>query len=312
MKKPELVTTAGSLYELERVFQAGADALTIGYRHFSLRMPGSFDLDEIKEAVNIAHSYNGKIYIALNALLHQDQLSDLDESIARLSQLSIDSIIFGDPAVYVSAKKVNSLIDLHWNTETTTTNYQMINFWAKKGITRAVVARELSLEAILETQRKAQAEIQAQIHGLTCIFHSKRELVKSYLNYKGKTHYLSGIAENQLMKEDMKYIEEQGKAGRYPIFEDEQGTHVMSHEDICMIMHLHEFIKGNVQSLKIDGLLKSVDYQEEAVNIYRQAIDELCNHPNRQPDIGWLEALKSIQPKNQPLGTGFYFREQIY
>lgn len=313
MNKPELLTTAANPLDAEKVLKAGADAINIGNEVYSLRMPGSFSIKDIKETIKTAASFKAKVYVSINALLHQHHLEGLEDYIKELNDINIDAIIFGDPAVYMATKKVAPEMALFWNTETTTTNYQMINFWAKKGIRRAILARELSLESVLETKMKAKTAIQAQIHGMTCIFHSKRELVSSYLTYKDKKNQLP-INAKQLIQDSnaQLFIKEHDKEERHPIFEDHHGTHVMSTEDICMINYLRSFIDGQIDSLKIDGLLKSTDYQQAVIAIYREAIDTLCDDPKKQIDPAWITALEELQPIERPLSTGFYFREQIY
>lgn len=303
MKKPELLTTAGSLSEIEAVLKAGADAITIGHEAYALRLPGSFDLTDTKEAVQLTKSYQASLYVSMNALLHQHDLDNIEDYIDTLNSLGIDGIIFGDPAVFTIAKKVAPTINLHWNTETTTTNYRMINFWAQKGIKRAVLARELSLQNVLETKQQSKADIQAQIHGSTCIFHSKRELVTSYLTYTNQTHRPS---KNNL------FIQEQKRPEKYPIFEDYHGTHVLSSEDLCMIDYLPVLINGHVDSLFIDGLLKTIEYQESVVSVYRRAINDVMKNPSKDVDPGLINELQQLQRNQQPLGTGFYFKEQIY
>lgn len=307
-KKPELLISTASLEEVERVFQAGADAVNIGTQPYALRMPGNFDLQEIREAVQIAQRFKGKAYVSVNALLHQNVLEGLEEYIRQLDERGVHAIVFGDPAVLVTVRHVAPRMPLHWNTETTSTNYRTVNYWAKKGASRAILSRELSLEAVLEIKRHTAIEIQTQIHGATCIFHSKRELVSNYMRYQDKD-----LNRENRDKDRMMFLKESKREQqRYPIFEDVHGTHIISSEDICMLQHLSPFITGNIDSLKIEGLLKKIEYNETVVSIYRKAIDHLSENPQGNLDPGWLEEIKQVQPKNRPLDTGFYFKEQIY
>jgi putative protease len=306
-KIPELLTTAGTVEEAEALFSAGVDAVAVGDKCYALRPRGHFDLPMIRETVKLAHARQRKVYVLMNGLLHHDALDQLDEYVRELEQAGVDAIEFGDPAVLLAVRQAAPGMKLHWNTETTSTNYLTVQYWAKKGCKRAVLARELSLKEVLEIKRLCDVEIQIQVHGATCIFHSKRELVGNYLRYQHGEHPVYDLLDRTL------FLKEQTRSGqRYPVFEDSHGTHVMSNEDICMIRHLDQIIKGGVDALYIDGFMKPAAYQVQIVRLYREAIDQLAAHPEMAPKEEWFRAIQAIQPKNRPLGTGFYFKEQIY
>jgi U32 family peptidase len=310
MKKPELLITAANVEEVERFLIAGADAVTVGHEQYALRVPGNFSLSDIEQAVKIAHGLEKKLYVSMNALMHNEDLVEMEEYVRNLSAFGVDAIVFGDPAVMMTVQDVAPEMKLHWNTETTATNYETVRYWAAKGAKRALLARELSLEAVLETKRNVEIEIEAQIHGMTCIFHSRRELVSNYFEHLGMEERRQKTRlENRLFVKETKREEQ-----AYPIFEDKNGTHIMSANDICMIEHLEPFLAGGIDSLRIEGILKTAEYNEAVVRIYRQAID-LCAEDAeayRREAPRWLEEIKAMQPDNRPLDTGFYFKEQIY
>jgi len=298
MDKPELLVTARDLNEVEQLITAGANALNIGSEQYGLRVAGDFSLEMIGKATELAHANNVKIYVLMNAILHNEALSDLHEYIAKLAAYGVDAIVFGDPAVFMAVKEVAPNIPLHWNTETASTNYQTVNYWAEKGIARAILARELSLQEVAEIKSKVKIEIQAQIHGKTCIFHSKRELVSSYLQHIGGD---SEHTQQGLFLQEHKRPQE-----KYPIYEDRHGTHIMSEHDLCMINHIEKFIAAGIDSLKIEGLLHNSNYVVNVTKLYRKAIDNVAESPNL------LAKIAELQPANSPLGTGFYFKEQYY
>ncbi|MBP1931239.1 peptidase U32 family protein [Ammoniphilus resinae] len=301
--KTELVVSAGSVEEVQRLFQAGADAVEIGQARYSLRMPGSFDSSMIKETMQIARHFDKKVYVSVNTLFHPDLVEELASYLGQLQELSVHAIIFGDPAVLMAARENAPTIPLHWSTETTSTSYRTVNYWGKKGASRAILARELSFEEVIGVKQNTTHEVQVQIHGMTCIFHSKRSLVSNYMDHRKDGRELDLPL----------YIKEDNRDdANYPIFQDEQGTHVMSAEDICMIEQLPTFIQHGFDALKIDGILKSAEYNETVVSVYRRAIDDLMEDPNRGVDSAWMEEIKRIQPETRPLGTGFYFKEQVY
>ncbi|OEF98910.1 peptidase U32 [Vulcanibacillus modesticaldus] len=305
LKKPELLITAKNLDEIKYLADSGADAFNIGGDIYGLRVAGIFTLEMIKEAVKIAKEKQKKIYVMMNAILHNDSLNGLEDYLTKLVEYDVDGIVFGDPAVFITAKEIAPDLQLHLNTETTITNAETINFWAKRGVTRAVLARELSLEEVIDIKNKVNIEIQVQVHGLTCIFHSKRSLLTNYFEHLGYNKLLP----QESRKKQLHLREKKRPDERYPIFEDSHGTHIMSDHDICMIEHIDKFIGAGIDSLKIEGILHSTDYLVNVTKLYRKAIDNVLSGKEN----GYLvEQIKKIQPKNRPLNTGFYFKEQIY
>lgn len=305
-KKPELLTNARNVDEVIQYLQAGADAVVVGNETYGLRSPGNFDQAMIEEAVNMAHASGDKIYMLMNALLHHDQAQGLEDTISQLDQAGVDAIIFGDPAVLFAARKVAPKMKLFWNTETTSTNYHTVNFWAKKGASRAILARELSLTEVIGVKEHSTIEVQAQVHGMTCIFHSKRQLVSNYLRYQGNEQLEPDKESHLFLKENTR------DAHQYPVYEDYHGTHIMSSEDICMLEHLPAFLQAGIDSLYIEGILKPASYNRQVISIYRRVIDLLLENPEAGVDERWMEELRRIQPAGRPLGTGFYFKAQIY
>ncbi|NBI29713.1 peptidase U32 family protein [Chengkuizengella marina] len=307
-QKPELLTTAGSIEELERLIQAGADAVNIGHSEYGVRLPGNFNLEEVKLSVQIAHAKGVKIYVAVNNIFNNAQLETLPSYLKTLHDCHVDAIVFGDPAIISILKQLNITMDLHWNTEMTSTNYVTANYWGTKGATRMILARELNLEEIQEISGKLKLESQIQIHGITNIYHSKRELVKSYMGHIGKKE-----TENFDQNRNMYLVEYERQDLKLPIFEDENGTHIMSADDICTIDVLDEVLEEPVDSVKIEGLLKSIEYNETVVRCYREAIDLYFEDPDSykfKPE--WLEKIKQVQDPNRELSYGFFFKEQVY
>jgi U32 family peptidase len=217
--------------------------------------------------------------------------------------------VFGDPAVLMAAREVAPDMSLHWNTETTATNWYTCNYWGRKGAKRAVLARELSMDTIVEMKENAEVEIEVQVHGMTCMFQSKRSLLGNYFEYRGKAMEIENRKEQRNM-----FLHDEERHNKYPIYEDENGTHIMSPNDMCIVDELGEMIEAGIDSFKIDGVLKSSDYILGVTKLYRKAID-LCIEDEDQYDEqkdGFLEEAKSLQPENRPLDTGFFFKETVY
>lgn len=309
MKQTELLVTPITVNDILPLSEAGADAFVIGEQRYGLRLAGEFKRDEVKKAVELAHSKGKKVYLAMNAIFHNEKIDELANYIQFASAAKVDAIIFGDPAVLMAAKEAAPDMKLHWSTETTGTNWYTCNYWGRKGAKRAVLAREINMEAIVETKEKAEVEIEVQVHGMSCMFQSKRSLLGNYYEYQGKVMEV----ENRKLQDNM-FLHDKERENKYPIFEDENGTHIMSPNDICIIDELQEMLETGVDSFKIDGILKSPEYILAVTRMYRKAIDLYYEDPDLYEDQKdeLLSEIEEIQPSNRPLDTGFFFKETVY
>lgn len=309
MNKPELLVTPTSVEDIGPLVSAGADAFVVGEQRYGLRLAGDFTREDVKEAVQLAHKHGKKVYVAMNALFHNDKVPELEGYISFLNEINVDAIIFGDPAVLMAARSAAPDMKLHWNTETTATNWYTCNYWGRKGAKRAVLAREINMDAIIEIKENAEVEIEVQVHGMTAMFQSKRSLLGNYYEYQGKALEV----ENRKQEKNM-FLHDKERENKYPIFEDENGTHIMSPNDICIIDELQEMIEAGIDSFKIDGILKTPEYIAEVTKLYRKAIDLCVEDPDQYDEIkdGLLNEVEEIQPANRPLDTGFFFKETVY
>ncbi|RXZ84480.1 U32 family peptidase [Paenibacillaceae bacterium] len=318
--KPELLVTAASIDELIRLMDAGADAFLIGEARYGLRLAGSFTVESIKQAVEAARPRGVKIYVAVNNLMDNETAAMLPEYLKQVAAAGADAVVFGDPAVLMAARTAAPDLKLHWNAEMTSTSYGTANFWGRKGAVRVVLARELNMEQVIETKANTALEVQVQVHGMTNIYHSKRSLVHSYADYQSQT--LSAqlqdnsapaghIAADQ--ERGLYLIEVERPDERYPIYEDDNGTHIMSSDDICMLENLHELLEAGIDSFKIEGILKSPDYNEAVVRSYRKVIDLYCEAPELYEfEEQWLDGIRALQDPQRELSFGFFFKEQVY
>ncbi|WP_423407490.1 peptidase U32 family protein [Heyndrickxia sp. MSNUG] len=309
MKKPELLVTPVSVNDIIPLAEAGADAFVVGEQKFGLRLAGEFSRDDVKTAVELAHSKGKEVYVAMNALFHNEKIELLGEYLTFLKEINVDAVIFGDPAVLMAAKEHTPDLKLHWSTETTGTNWYTCNYWGRKGAKRAVLAREINMDTIVEMKENAEVEIEVQVHGMMNMFQSKRPLLGHYFEYQGKAMEV----ENRKKEQNM-FLHDKERENKYPIFEDENGTHIMSPNDICIIDELTELVEAGIDSFKIDGILKSPEYILEVTKLYRKAIDLAVEEPDQYEDEkeGLLAAAEEIQPPNRPLDTGFFFKETVY
>jgi putative protease len=309
LTKPELLVTPISVDDIVPLVEAGADAFVIGEQRYGLRLAGEFNREDVAKAIALAHANGKKVYVAMNAIFHNEKVEELAEYLRFVSSVNADAVIFGDPAVLMTAREVAPEMKLHWSTETTGTNWYTCNYWGRKGAKRAVLAREINMDAIIETKEQAEVEIEVQVHGMSCMFQSKRSLLGNYFEYQGKVMEV----ENHKQQKDM-FLHDKERGNKYPIFEDDNGTHIMSPNDICIIDELQDMLEAGVDSFKIDGILKSPGYILAVTKIYREAIDLYFENPDLYEDKKdeLLEKIEEIQPANRPLDTGFFFKETVY
>jgi putative protease len=309
MKKPELYISAGSMEEAKTYIEAGADAVAVGEHRFGMRLPGEVTADDLNDLIPWAHERGAKVYVMVNKIMDNELLPLLPEYLSRIRQLRADGVVFGDPAVLIAIRQAAPGMPLHWNAEMTSTNYETARYWRTKGATRVVLARELNLEETLEIKNMLpDMEVQVQVHGITNIYHSKRSLVTNYEDHQGSgANALKGVQDGLFL------IEQERKDERFPLYEDENGTHIMSSDDICMLENLHELMEGHIDSLRIEGLLKSPAYNVAVVRSYRQAIDAYCADPEHYVfQEQWLDAIRELQDPKRELTYGFFYKEQVY
>ncbi|MDQ1235310.1 putative protease [Paenibacillus sp. SORGH_AS306] len=308
-KKPELLVTASSLEELYRLAEAGADAFLIGEERYGMRLSGEFNVEDIAQAVDYAHEHGKRIYVAVNNLMTNDLLEGLPDYMKQMAKLQVDGIEFGDPAIVGLAREYAPEIALHWNAEMTSTNATTANYWGRKGATRAVLARELNMDEITGMIDTLEVEAQVQVHGMTNIYHSKRRLVGSYMQHQGRPVDGDDLG----LQRGLFLIEAERRDEKFPIYEDNNGTHIMSSEDVCILEDLHLLMEAGVQSFKIEGILKSIAYNETAVRMFRQAIDQYVQDPEQYEfDESWMDEIRRMQDPERELSFGFFYKEQVF
>lgn len=315
MNKPELLAPAGDLEKLKIAIAYGADAVYLGGEVFGLRASSkNFTIDEIKEGLEFAHSRGRKVYVTLNIIPHNEDLSELPEYVETLDEIGVDAVIVSDPGVVLVVKDIAPNMEIHLSTQANTTNYLSAIFWHKLGVRRIVLARELSLDEIKEIIEKIppELEIETFIHGAMCISYSGRCLLSNYMTHRDANR--GECAQPCRWKYNL--VEEKRPGEYYPIYEDEKGTYIYNSKDLCTIEHIPELISAGIKSLKIEGRMKSPYYVATVVRSYRMAIDEYLADPlNYRYDEKWLEEIKKASHRDHT--TGFYFKkptgnEQLY
>ncbi|MCI5603883.1 MAG: U32 family peptidase [Clostridiales bacterium] len=272
-RHPELLIPASSLEVLKVAVIFGADAVYIGGEAFGLRAKAkNFTLEEMKEGVEFAHEHNVKVYVTANILAHNRDLEGAYEYFEELKDVKPDALIISDPAIFTIAKEVLPDMEIHISTQANNTNYGTFNFWYKQGAKRVVTARELSLEEIKEIRRNIpdDLEIETFVHGAMCISYSGRCLLSSFMagrdaNQGACTHPCR-----------WKYsVVEESRPGQYmPVYENERGTYIFNSKDLCMIEHIKELVESGIDSLKIEGRMKTALYVATVARTYRMALDD--------------------------------------
>lgn len=272
-RHPELLIPASSLEVLKVAVIFGADAVYIGGEAFGLRAKAkNFTLQEMKEGVIFAHEHNVKVYVTANILAHNKDLSAAYEYFAELKEVCPDALIISDPAIFTIAREVLPETEIHISTQANNTNYGTFNFWYKLGAKRVVTARELSLEEIREIKKNIpeDLEIETFVHGAMCISYSGRCLLSSFMagrdaNQGACTHPCR-----------WKYsVVEESRPGEYmPVYENERGTYIFNSKDLCMIEHIPDLVEAGIDSLKIEGRMKTALYVATVARTYRMALDD--------------------------------------
>ncbi|MBN3525738.1 peptidase U32 family protein [Paenibacillus apiarius] len=308
--EPELLVTAGSVAEVELMLQAGANAVFVGEQQYGMRLPGEMTLERIKESMRAVRDHQAKLYVAVNNIFHNERLDGLSTYLQRLEQIGVDAIAFGDPAVLMTARTAAPHLKLHWNAEMTSTNYITAQYWQKRGSSRFVVARELNMDQVVEMKHKLpDMEVQIQVHGMTNIYHSKRHLLQHYLRHIDKEEQVNEVG----MERKLFLIERERQDEKFPLYEDSNGTHIMSSDDVCILEDLKQLLDARIDSFKVEGLLKSAAYNETVVRVYREAIDAYIADPDSYRfKEEWMERIRAVQDPERELSFGFFYKEQMY
>ena len=305
MEKIELLAPAGDLEKLKTAIDYGADAVYFGGEVFSLRAgAGNFTKEEMIEGIKYVHDHGKKCHLTLNIFPHNYDIDALEKYLHEIKDFGIDAFIVSDPGTIMMVKDIIPNAEIHLSTQAILTNYKTAEFWAKQGVKRVVMARELSLEEMITMREKIPAELdtEAFIQGAMCISYSGRCLLSNFMIQRDAN---KGECAHPC-RWKYKIIEEQRPGEEYPIEEDERGTYIMNSKDLCMIEHIPDLVKAGISSAKIEGRMKSAFYVATVVGVYRKAIDKYYEDPeNYQFDPAWLTELKKVSHRD--FTTGFYY-----
>lgn len=306
MKKPELLMPASCLEVLKTALNFGADAVYIGGDMYGLRAKArNFSPEDMREGINYAHELKKKVYITVNITAHNNDLDGIKEYMKELEDMKPDGLIISDPGVFMLARDYAPSVERHISTQANNVNYLTYKFWYEQGATRVVSARELSLAEIRQIRDNIpeDMEIESFIHGAMCISHSGRCLLSNYLTGRDANQ-----GECTHPCRWRYYVVEETRPGEYmPIEETEHGTYIFNSKDLCMVDHIPEMMEAGINSLKVEGRMKTALYVATVSRAYRNAIDTWFENPleyRKNISVYFDEITKCT---NRNFTTGFYF-----
>jgi len=307
MKKPELLAPAGSFEKAKTAFRYGADAVYMGTSKLSLRSRVEIGNDELAKTIEYAHSIGKKVYVALNIYARDNMYEEVIEQAKLLNKLKVDGIIASDGGVIETLKEYAPDIEIHISTQSNVVSNEACKFWYKNGAKRIVLARELNkneIEYIMKNKPK-DLEIEAFIHGAICYAYSGRCHLSDFL--ASRCGNLGDCAQSCRWAYNL-YLEEKNKPGNLmPVQQDENGTYILSSKDLCLIKELPEIIEMGIDSLKIEGRLKTEYYLATVIGTYRNAIDDYIKDPENYDYTKYLKELEKTKTRGL---TTFYFNDK--
>lgn len=308
MRNVELLMPAGNLEKLKYAVRYGANAVYLGVVDFSLRAMRKGEiitLENLKQAVDLAHKLGAKAYLTLNIFAFNEDIKHLENCIEIIKDANPDAILVSDFGILRLLKKYMPDTELHISTQTNILNYECVKFWQDMGATRVVLARELSIPEITEIKNKVpDMEIECFVHGSQCVSFSGRCLLSDYFT-NGERKANSGNC-SQPCRWSYKLVEETRPGQYYEINQDARGSHILSPKDLCLVEYLKQMIDAGVDSFKVEGRTKSLYYVSAVAKTYRAAIDEILANPDADLSKYFLE-LKKVG--NRGYTTGFALGE---
>ena len=307
MNKPELLAPAGSFEKAKTAFLYGADAIYAGTSSLSLRTRAEMEDDDLVKTIKYAHMHNKKVYVTINIFAWDDRYEEVKKQAQILNELKVDGIIVADGGVLEILKEYAPNVDKHISTQANIVSYHTSKFWYNNGAKRVILARELSKNQIKEIVQNKPKDLETEmfVHGAICFGYSGRCFLSDFL--AGRSANLGDCAQSCRWAYNV-YVEETNKPGNLmPVEYDDKGTYIFSSKDLCLIKEIPDVIDLGVDSLKIEGRLKTEYYLATVINAYRNAIDDYIKNPN---DYDYTKYLKEIEKTKTRGLTTFYFNSR--
>lgn len=307
MTKPELLAPAGSFEKAKIAFLYGADAVYMGTKNLSLRSRVQVAEDDLIKTIQYAHSISRKVYAAMNIFAWDETYEQIKKQVQILQENKVDGIIVSDGGVLEEVKKVAPTIPIHISTQANTVSLHSSKFWYHNGAKRIILARELNKKQIqyMMEHKPKDLEIELFVHGAICFSYSGRCFLSDFL--ASRSANLGDCAQSCRWAFEL-YAEEKNHPGNLmPIEQDEKGTYIFSSKDLCLIKELPEIINMGVDSLKIEGRLKTEYYLATVINTYRTAIDDYLKAPEKYDPEKYQTELEKTKTRGL---TTFYFNDR--
>ena len=305
--KPELLAPAGSFEKAKTAFLYGADAVYCGTGALSLRSRAEVDNDELANTIQYAHSIGKKVYATINIYAWDTYYEEIKKQAKMLNDLKVDAIIASDGGVIEILKEYAPDVEIHVSTQANTVSYHAANFWYKNGAKRVILGRELNKEQIKEIikHKNPNLDVEIFVHGAICFGYSGRCFLSDFL--ANRSANLGDCAQSCRWAYNV-YVEEHNNPGNLmPVEDDKNGTYIFSSKDMCLIKEIPEIIEMGVDSLKIEGRLKTEYYLASVVNAYRNAIDDYMKDPKNYNYTKYLKELEKTKTRGL---TTFYFNDR--
>lgn len=304
MRNLELLMPAGNLEKLEYAIRYGADAVYLGVVDFSLRAmrKGSLiTMDNLKEAVDLAHKLGVKAYVTINIFAFNNDIKLLETCMDRFKDANPDAFIISDYGIFNMIRKHIPQVPIHVSTQTNTLNYESVKFWRDLGATRVILARELPIADIAEIRKNVpDIELECFVQGAQCVSFSGRCLLSDYFS-KGERKANHGNC-SQPCRWSYRLVEETRPNEFLEINQDERGSHILSPKDLCLVKQLPQLIDAGIDSFKVEGRTKSLYYVSAVAKAYRHAIDDVLKNRNADLEKYFIELQKV---GNRGYTTGF-------
>lgn len=307
MKKPELLAPAGSFEKAKVAFMYGADAVYCGTASLSLRSRAEVDDNDLEKTIKYAHSIGKKVYAALNIYAWDTNYEEIEKQVKMLDEVHVDAIIASDGGVIQKIREIAPNIEIHVSTQANVVSYHAAKFWYDNGAKRVILGRETSKDQIQEIMKNKPEDLEVEmfIHGALCWAYSGRCFLSEYLSCRSAN--LGDCSQSCRWAYNM-YLEEKNKPGNLmPVETDENGTYILSSKDLCLIKEIPQIVEMGVDSLKIEGRLKTEYYLASVVNVYRNAIDDYMANPEGYDYTKYLKELEKVKTRGL---TTFYFNDR--
>lgn len=307
MDKPELLAPAGSYEKAKIAFQYGADAVYCGTGALSLRSRAEVDNEDLENTIKYAHSIGKRVYATINIYAQDSMYDEIRNQVEILNKLSVDAIIASDGGVIETIQQIAPDIPIHVSTQANTLSSHTANFWYRNGAKRVILSREMNKHQIKYLIDKTPQGLETEIfvHGAICWAYSGRCYLSDFLACRNAN--LGDCAQSCRWSYNMYLEEKQNPGNLMPVETDQNGTYILSSKDLCLIKQIPDIIEMGVNSLKIEGRLKSEYYLASVVNCYRTAIDDYIKDPEGYDYIKYLNEIEKTKTRGL---TTFFFEDK--